>query len=242
MRSSVIIPCLNEAEYIGRIEADLKRQTIEPEEVIVVDSGSSDGTSAIAAENAEDLVLRVFRAPDKGLSLARNLGATIASSDSLLYVDADMRLAPDFLERIEECAEGTKADVISPRFKPEGSHPVDSLYAISENIRIRYLTMGLLSKPAGLGGCFYIKKDVHHAVGGFDETKQEFEDWDFFKRLGRMGISFAYASEAVATLSSRRFVEQGRFRTLIQTIPDDTFVGRKIIRPNMKLFGIKPKF
>src|SRR4051794_2793287 len=93
---SVVICAFNEAEHVDRLLSSLAVQTRPPLEVLVVDDGSTDHTSAIAKSQGA-LVLRVaHRGPARG----RNLGARIASGDILIFLDGDMSCEPRFIEML----------------------------------------------------------------------------------------------------------------------------------------------
>src|SRR4051794_13741947 len=105
---SVIIPAHNEEDYIGLTLDAVNRQNYPWFEVIVVANGCTDRTPAIALDNCHRLVVL----SNKGLGVARNLGAKLAQGDLLLFLDADTLLEPGALETIahkftRQCAAGT---------------------------------------------------------------------------------------------------------------------------------------
>src|SRR6266508_1126173 len=84
-RTSVVVPTWDEAKYLPTLLASMRAQTVPPLEVIVADSGSTDGTPDLARA-AGSLVLEGGR---KGPGEGRNRGARAAHGDILLFVDAD---------------------------------------------------------------------------------------------------------------------------------------------------------
>src|SRR6266511_3482136 len=96
-RISVIVPTWNEAKYLPALLASLQAQTAPPLEVIVADSGSTDGTPDLARA-AGALVLEGGR---KGPGEGRNRGARAARGDVLLFVDADCTVPPELLSAVE---------------------------------------------------------------------------------------------------------------------------------------------
>lgn len=86
---SVIIPVFNEAKVIGECLESLSKQTVKCE-VIVVDDGSTDGSAKFAT----------YRQSHKGPGAARNLGASKAKGEILVFVDADMKFARDFVAKL----------------------------------------------------------------------------------------------------------------------------------------------
>ncbi len=104
LRASAVIPCHNEEKHIGECLDSLLNQTLGPEqyELVVVDDGSSDQTVQIVkgyvAKNPDRLSF--FQQNHAGPALARNLGAKEAAGKVLVFLDADMNFAPDFLEKL----------------------------------------------------------------------------------------------------------------------------------------------
>jgi len=91
---TIIIPTKNEEESLPRLLASIHRQTLQPVEIIVSDAQSSDATRELARSfNA--------RVVEGGLiSFGRNAGAREASTEFLLFLDADVELRdPEFLEK-----------------------------------------------------------------------------------------------------------------------------------------------
>src|SRR5437764_7346329 len=89
---SIIIPVYNEETTIAAMLESLGET--ESAEVIVVDGGSTDRTAEIAAQKARV----IHRAPGRAAQM--NDGAAISSADLLLFLHADVRLAPGALDRI----------------------------------------------------------------------------------------------------------------------------------------------
>jgi len=94
---SVIIPAYNEARDLPRCLATLLDQTHHATQIIVVDDGSTDGTGDLARGFGGTTVIVGTHA---GSGAARNSGAAIATGDVLVFVDADMHFARDFLARL----------------------------------------------------------------------------------------------------------------------------------------------
>jgi glycosyltransferase involved in cell wall biosynthesis len=94
---SVVIPAYNEARVIARCLQSLMDQTHRPQEIIVVDDGSTDCTRAIVRSFGG---VMLFEQSHEGSGAARNRGAAVAVGDILCFLDADMRFARDFVARL----------------------------------------------------------------------------------------------------------------------------------------------
>ena len=92
---TVVIPCFNQARYLADAVKSVHTQTHPPTECIVVDDGSTDDTSDVAAR----LGARVIRQPNRGVSAARNAGLAQARGELVVFLDADDVLLPAALAR-----------------------------------------------------------------------------------------------------------------------------------------------
>lgn len=110
MKISIIIPVYNEAESLGACLAAIAAQTVAPQEVIVVDNNSTDGSAAIAA--AHDFVT-LLREPRQGVLHARTRGFDAASGDIIARIDADSLLPPDWLSQVEAVFRDRSLDAVS---------------------------------------------------------------------------------------------------------------------------------
>jgi glycosyltransferase involved in cell wall biosynthesis len=108
---SVVVPTRNAARTILACLGSVRAQTHPPAELIIVDNWSDDGTWELALPLA-DLALR--GGPER--TEQRNLGIAEAGGDWILWLDADMELAPDSVERGLEAAEASGATGV---FLPE---------------------------------------------------------------------------------------------------------------------------
>ncbi|MET7981522.1 MULTISPECIES: glucosyl-3-phosphoglycerate synthase [unclassified Streptomyces] len=106
---SVVLPALNEEETVGEIVAiirhDLMQQVPLVDEIVVVDSGSTDRTSAVAAAagarvvHRDDILPRIPAVPGKGEVLWRSL--LVTSGDIVCFIDADLKeFSSDFVSGI----------------------------------------------------------------------------------------------------------------------------------------------
>ena len=93
---SVIVPVYNGGDTLAACLQALQNQTRLPDEIIVVDDGSTDDS----AEIADRFGLKVLRQRNAGPAAARNLGAQRAQGQLLLFTDADCCPASDWVERM----------------------------------------------------------------------------------------------------------------------------------------------
>lgn len=98
MKISVVIPVYNEAAQLGACLEAIACQTVKPFEVIVVDNNSTDGTVAVAQQF--DFV-KLLHEPQQGVVYARDRGFNAACGDTIGRIDADSRVAPDWIAQIQ---------------------------------------------------------------------------------------------------------------------------------------------
>ena len=91
---TVVITTYNHAHFLGEALASARSQSHAPEEVIVVDDGSTDDPAAVVARFPG---VRLIRQDNKGLAAARNTGWRATKSRFVVFLDADDRLMPDAL-------------------------------------------------------------------------------------------------------------------------------------------------
>jgi glycosyltransferase involved in cell wall biosynthesis len=101
-RVSVITTLLNERETAGRLLTSLAGQQRRPDEVVVVDGGSRDGTPGVVEESAAAacLPLRLIRAPGANISQGRNRAVREAASEVIAATDGGVELHPAWLQRL----------------------------------------------------------------------------------------------------------------------------------------------
>lgn len=93
--TTVIIPVYNGAETISQCLEGLRDQTVTPDEVLVIDDGSTDGTAEVVTQFPE---VRLIRQDNSGPAAARNLGVAEAKGEVALMIDADCRPVPSWVE------------------------------------------------------------------------------------------------------------------------------------------------
>ena len=205
---SIIIPTLNEKDYLPFILASIKKQTFQDYEIIVADANSGDKTRQIAKEQGCLLV-------QGGLpSVGRNRGAEAAKGDLLLFLDADIILPPDFLEKILREFETSQLDIASCFISALSDKRIDDILYGFGNL---YYATNQHIKPQAPGYCILIKKKIHQTINGFNEEIKIAEDWDYISRASRKG-KFRFLKNTKIFMSMRRLERDGRTSVAIQRV------------------------
>ena len=126
MKLSVIIPCYNEKDLLPELIALVKRAPVEDKEIILVDDGSSDGTTEmIKARFEKDVDKVIYHRRNEGKGAAIRSGLEHATGDMVIIQDADLEYDPNEYPRLIAPIVQGKADVVyGSRFSGEGPHRV----------------------------------------------------------------------------------------------------------------------
>jgi glycosyltransferase involved in cell wall biosynthesis len=204
---SVVIPLFNKVDHVRQAIQSVLAQSRRPEEILVIDDGSTDGSDRIVQEYAPKVSL--IRRPHQGVSAARNFGIEIAKGDAIAFLDADDFWKPHFLERITAllerfptaCASAsayewiTKPGQISQfSFAGIPRHPWQGI--------IDYFACIVAKKgapPLHASGVI-ARRDVLKQIGGFPLGVRWGEDHDTWARLALAG-DIAFTSDILFTVN-----------------------------------------
>lgn len=195
-RVSVVATVLNEAASISRLLRSFAEQTRPPDEVIIVDGGSQDGTLAALESftQAAAFPVRVLVRPGANISRGRNIAISEATGSLIAATDAGVRLEPDWLERlVAPFARESAPDVVSGFFVPEH----DNLFELV----LGAVTLPRLDEvdpdrfyPSSRSVAF--RREAWERVGGYPEWLDYCEDLLFDFALKDAGYRFAFAPDA----------------------------------------------
>ena len=203
-RMSVVIAAYNAAATIEDAIASVVGQSWGEWELIVVDDGSTDTTSAIVARHADDdHRVRLTTQPNAGTAAARNAGASLASGEYLVFLDADDLLVPDYMERqLAFAAEHPGFDIYASNadlLLPDGRRRAfwsDTLHAgvfsLAAEDQIRESSILLMAM---------ITRRTLELTGGFRTLHSE--DYDFWLRALLAGARHIYNSATLAVYRRR---------------------------------------
>lgn len=110
---SIIIPVYNKAQYILTVLNNIKSQSFEKYECIIIDDGSTDESGEICDLFAKDEPrFRVVHIANGGVSNARNIGLSMANGKYITFIDADDRVENTYLQSMYECMIENDVDMV----------------------------------------------------------------------------------------------------------------------------------
>ncbi len=185
MKLSVVIPVHDGGENLRRCLEALAISTRPPDELIVVDDASTDGSGELA-QRFGARVVRLAGSPH-GPAATRNRGAEAAQGDVLVFFDADVAVHPDTLARIEQYL-SDRPGVAALFGSYDADPPARGLVTRYKNLLHHYVHQhGRREAVTFWTGCGAIRRGVFLALGGFDERCITMEDVELGARLRRAG-------------------------------------------------------
>jgi len=183
---SVVIPLYNKKDYIVRTVESVLNQSHERFELVVVDDGSTDG-STDQLGSIQDPRLRVIQQTNAGEGAARNKGLEVAKHDWVAFLDADDSWEPGFLSSIAQMIESEpEIELCATGYQiksPEGVELVGDRSASNYTVQHNYFALAFDNKLPFCASSVAIKKAALIACGGFAEDEPLGADQDLWCRL-----------------------------------------------------------
>jgi glycosyltransferase involved in cell wall biosynthesis len=190
---AVIVPCRNYGRFLGDALSSIAAQTTRPSEVVVIDDGSTDGTTVfmadILAELGEELPnLRSIRTEPRGLANAVRVGVAATGSPLIARLDADDMLAPTYIEKL----------VSMLRHCPRAAYTYSATRLFGSAVGV-YPTHSFDAARLVIGGNFVnagamVRRSAYMASGGIADLPA-WEDWDLWLRFLELGLTGVLVDE-----------------------------------------------
>lgn len=193
---TICIAHYNYGRFLPGLLSSLDRQSVQGFSVIVVDDGSTDQASVEAFRTLRTRYVdrpgwRFLEKPNGGIGETRNLAASLATTDYLVFMDADNEAESDMVELMVRAMAANPVDCLTCFMRGFADEPADAPKRI-----IYYYTPSGPCLEAGLfANCFgdanfIVRKAVFAALGGFGVRRDaSFEDWEFLARLSLRGFT-----------------------------------------------------
>ena len=229
---TVVVPTYNSESVLGGCLASLQRQDMPPDEVIVSDGGSTDGTAEVARRFGA-LVVQM----GANRSAQRNAGAKKASGEFVLFIDSDMRLTPRVISDCMDIFNNSDAALVIPEV---------------------FIGDGFWAKVRGFERSFYdgiwyieaarwYRRSQFLKIGGFDSGLIGPEDWDLDQRIrqfGRVRHITAHIEHDEGRINLRRLLEKkghyaGSLADFSDRHPERAALSLSALR-RLRLLGRRP--
>jgi len=192
---SVAICAHNASRTISAVLDAALLQNPVPNEVVVIDDGSTDSTAKIVSQFTN---VRLITLPENvGIAVARNRAIEESKHDLIIFIDADAVVKPNCFEALLKHASNSDVAAISGRGEEFYR------YDFSNRFRALHAPQSLSSEPIEdapmfMGLCFAIRKGIAQKVGGFDpKFRTNGEDADMSFRIKKAGFKIYYEPTAV---------------------------------------------
>ena len=214
MTLSVIIPNYNKEKYIERCVESILSQTLLPDEIIIVDDCSTDGSRDIILRLKEknERIIPVFLDKNGGVSNARNTGIEKATSEYISFIDSDdyyyadyklekeMALVKKYADKGQDIVAYSAMVIVNEDGTPTYIPVLKKAWYLNGNIFNQFISR---VKTETIPRDYVVKKSVMTSVGAYSYPKNLYEDLDLLFRLSKvvpfyctLGYGTAYVQTA----------------------------------------------
>jgi glycosyltransferase involved in cell wall biosynthesis len=227
---SVIVPIFNREAYLAETLESIFNQSITPDEVIVVDDGSTDGGGEIARSFS---AVRYHYQPNQGAAAARNQGIRLAKGDFFAFLDSDDRWTADKLARqLATFAANPNLDMVFGQVRQFYSPDLDE--TARQKIQIPREVM-----PGYHIGTMLIRREAFFRVGSFETNLQQAEFVSWYLRALDAGLQIAMLPEVVmerrihqTNLGRNPNIDRGEYARILKASLDRRRATGKISSPS----------
>lgn len=211
---SVVIPTYNRKARLQRVLDALTRQSISPDrfEVVVIDDGSSDGTSEALDPSRYAFTLRVFRQQNGGPARARNTGVEKATGTFVLFLDDDVVPVPELLSEHLRLHEADSAELVvigTLSSLPHYEQPWVAWEQAKVEAQYRDMLNGVYEPTFRQfwTGNSSLRRSHIVETGGFNTDYPRGEDVELGVRLHLRGLQFRFNPRAIGLHHAERSLE-----------------------------------
>lgn len=238
MKSSIVVTVLNEEKTLARLLQSIVSQTKKPDEVIIVDGGSTDATASVisSAKLADQISNKqkiIFLKKLGNRAVGRNWGIRQAKNEIVAITDAGCVLDKNWVKNIITPFKNSKVDVVAGYYQ-----------GISQNIFQKSLVPYVLVMPDRVNPKTFLpasrsmalKRAIWKKTGGFPEKFSDNEDFVFAQKLKKLGAKIVFQKRAVVFWMPRKNLIEA-FMMFFKFAKGD--IQAQIIRPKVILVFLR---
>lgn len=199
-RVTVVVPTRNEAHNISRFLRSLPAGF----RLIVVDSSTDDTARIVTAERPHNTTLVLAEA---NIPEARQIGADLASTPWILFTDADVELAPNYVEVLSRVRTSSDVGGVIGTKATAGGHERYHYW-----FRQGQRAAAAVGIPAATGSNMLVRTEVVRRLGGFDPALTVNEDTELMFRVRRAGYRVPFVPELEVRCHDHRRLDRGLAR------------------------------
>lgn len=177
---SIIIPAYNSTKTIGRTLSSVFNQTFKDVEVIIVDDGSTDNLAGALLNMPQKIA--IYEQENQGAPAARNLGFRQSHGEYVIFLDADIEMAPKMLEKL----------YLALKSSPEAAFAYSSFKMDWKKFKLWPFSFEKLKQMPYIHTSALIRRE---AFPGFNQALKKFQDWDLFLTIAEQGGKGVFIQE-----------------------------------------------
>ncbi len=199
---TLVIPLKNEEVSVVSLLESIKKQSLQPDAIILVDGGSTDNTVGLLKTLiGNDPRFRIIEAGPAMPGVGRNIGAAETKTEWIAFTDAGIRLDENWLQQlVEKLREDQQTDIVYGNYFPVVNNLFDKWSALTY---VTPLKKGKI-RAKFIASCL-MRKKVWEEVGGFPGTRAS-EDLIFMEKVGKAGFHEAKAPRAMVYWQLRQSI------------------------------------
>ena len=245
MRITVVIPLFNKKATIQRALHSVFIQTVHPEEIIVVNDGSTDGSEKVV-ETINHPLIKLIHQTNAGVSAARNFGIKEAKGDWIAFLDADDEWMPEYLQKINflnrsfpDCSVAATAYMTQDHNGKQKKLILNKIdFICDDGILTNYFEVASHSHPPLWTSAVVVKKNALDSIGWFPVGIKSGEDLLTWARLASK-FKIAYSKRPLSVFIQCSANTYNDIPSRVPELPDR--VGEELIsiaQKNKNIRGI----
>jgi glycosyltransferase involved in cell wall biosynthesis len=209
MNISLCITTFNEEKSINRLIESLLNQTRLPDELIIVDGGSTDKTLEAISSFQFPFSSKIIKLKNCKRAKGRNIGIRAAKNEIIAITDAGCVAHKDWLEKITEPFKNESVDISAGYYKMVGKTPMQKAMAVFLGVTPKKFGKNFLPSTRSMA----FRKSAWKKVGGFPEGRENSaEDTDFNYLAVRLSLKYARVKTAIVEWGMPNSIQEFRFK------------------------------